>query len=240
MTHLTDDIPRLLTGDATREEVLAAAEHLRTCPDCQQELVSAVVAHASLTSAQRFAPEVVSPVPVLAEQDAATSEPLPDMSAMFARIREEAAVTSGGTAGPARRRWRTVAIAAAAAAVIAGTTVGVVELAGTGSSTHATTTVALNPFHAGTAPAEARITGRTMRIDATKLPRLDAQHFYEVWLTDKARTRMWPLGAIGTDNHATLPVPSSVMARYAAIEVSVQRANETAYSGTSVLRGTYG
>ena len=53
--HISDDLPRLLTGDATRDEVLAAAEHLRSCPDCQQELVSAVVAHASLTSAQRFA-----------------------------------------------------------------------------------------------------------------------------------------------------------------------------------------
>ena len=34
----------------------APPQHLRTCPDCQQELVSAVVAHASLTSAHRFAP----------------------------------------------------------------------------------------------------------------------------------------------------------------------------------------
>ena len=60
-THITDELPRLLTGDATRDEVLAAGAHLRTCIDCQQELVSATVAHASLASAQRFAPEIVAP-----------------------------------------------------------------------------------------------------------------------------------------------------------------------------------
>ena len=59
--HVSDNLPRLLTGDTTRDEAMAAAEHLRGCPDCQQELVSAAVAHASLTSARRFAPQVVAP-----------------------------------------------------------------------------------------------------------------------------------------------------------------------------------
>src|SRR3954467_14468288 len=114
MPHLSDDIPRLLTGDASREEVLAAAEHLRGCPDCQQELVSAVVAHASLTSAQRFAPEVVAP----AHEDAEPAGPLPDLGDVFAGVRREA---GGGESG--RRRWRVAATAAAAAVVIGGATV---------------------------------------------------------------------------------------------------------------------
>ena len=230
MTHIVDDIPRLLTGEATRDEVLAAAEHLRNCPDCQQELVSAVVAHASLSSAQRFAPEVVAP----AHDDAEPAGPLPDLSGVFAQVRREA---SG--AAPARRRWRVAAAAAAAAVVIGGTTAAVVVLNDSGSSSPATN-VALAPFDDGTRPAEVTVRGSTMKVDATRLPRLDAQHFYEVWLTDKGRTAMWPLGAIGRDNRAQLPVPASVMARYAAIEVSVQRANQTAYSGVSVLRGSYG
>jgi len=229
MSHIVDDIPRLLTGEATREEVLAAAEHLRTCPDCQQELVSAVVAHASLSSAQRFAPEVVAPA-----HDGEPAGPLPDLSDVFAQARREAA-----GAAPTRRRWRVAAAAAAAAVVIGGTTAAVVELNDSGSSSPATN-VALAPFHDGTRPAEVTVRGSTMKVDATRLPRLDAQHFYEVWLTDKGRTAMWPLGAIGQDNRAQLPVPASVMARYAAIEVSVQRANQTGYSGVSVLRGTYG
>ncbi|HVU93452.1 MAG TPA: hypothetical protein VHC23_14555, partial [Jatrophihabitans sp.] len=109
MEHLTDDLPRLLTGDATRDEVLAAAEHLRACPDCQQELVSAVVAHASLTSARRFAPEVVAPIPSADGEEVGDGEdgggagpagPLPDLSAVFARAREEAASTSAPSGSP--------------------------------------------------------------------------------------------------------------------------------------------
>lgn len=234
MSHLTDEIPRLLSGEASRTEVLAAAEHLRGCPDCQQELVSAVVAHASLTSAQRFAPEIVASVPDL--DDAEPAGPLPDMSAVFARVRDEARAT---TVRPDRRRWQVAAVAAAAAVVIGGTTVGIIELNGGGGSAPATT-VALSAFQQGAEAATAKVQGSTMRVDATKLPRLDGQHFYEVWLTDKARKNMWPLGAIGPDNRGQLPVPSSVMARYAAVEVSVQRANQTTYSGVSVLRGTYG
>jgi len=238
MNHLTDQIPRLLTGEATRAEVLDAAEHLRTCPDCQQELVSAVVAHASLTSAQRFAPEVVATLPAL--DDGEPAGPLPDMSAVFARVREEARDGARATSTGRGRRWRGAALAAAAAVVIGGGTVAAVELTGSNGSSTPSTTVALAAFQQGHAPAKVTVRGSTMRVDATKLPRLDPQHFYEVWLTDKARTRMWPLGAIGTDNRAQLPVPTSVMAKYAAIEVSVQRASQTAYSGVSVLRGTYG
>ena len=230
MNHLTDDLPRLLTGEATREEVLAAAEHLRSCPDCQQELVSAVVAHASLTSAQRFAPEVVAP----AHDDVEPAGPLPDLSGVFAQVRREAA-----GAVPTRRRWRIAAVAAAAAVVVGGAAVAAVELSNSGGSGSGTT-VRLAAFQDGRQPATAEVKGNTMHLDASKLPRLDQQHFYEVWLTDRGRTRMWPLGAIGTANRAALPVPASVMARYAAIEVSVQRANETGYSGVSVLRGTYG
>jgi hypothetical protein len=238
MDHLTDDLPRLLTGDATRDEVLAAAEHLRACPDCQQDLVSAVVAHASLTSAQRFAPEVVAPIPS-ADDDGEDEPagPLPDLSAVFARAREEAAATA--PARSPRRRWRGALVAAAAAAVIGGATVAVVETTGSGGGTSGTT-VALAAFHQGHEPARATIRGRTMHVDADRLPRLTGGRFYEVWLTDRGRTSMWPLGAIGPDNTAALPVPTSVMARYTAIEVSVQQANQTQYSGVSVLRGSYG
>ena len=34
-SHISDELPRLLTGDANRDVVMTAAEHLRTCPDCQ-------------------------------------------------------------------------------------------------------------------------------------------------------------------------------------------------------------
>jgi hypothetical protein len=229
--HLSDDLPRLLTGDATRDEVLVAAEHLRGCPDCQQELVSAVVAHASLTSAQRFAPEIVSP----GEPDAEPhlSAPLPDLSAIFERVHAEA------TAGPAKSHRARLLAVAAAAIVLAGGGITIAETVGSGSAPPSRS-IGLAAFGTGTHPAKVTIVGtQTMRVDATSLPLLDSSHFYEIWLTDGARKRMQSVGAIGPDNRASLTVPPNVMSNYSDIEVSVQATSQTAYSGTSVLRGAY-
>lgn len=235
--HIAEDLPRLLTGEATRDEVLAAAEHLRHCDDCRQELVSTTVAHASLASARRFAPEVLAAVTSDERDDAnatATGD-LPDLSALFAEVRSE-------TTAPVRRRRRLLVPVAAAVvgAAIAGTTVGLVATSG-GSST-AATTVALSAFDTGHVSGKAVVKGAQMRIDAASLPALDAQHRYEVWLTDSARTRMQPLGWINTNGSAELTVPAALMNSYRAIEVSVQRVDSPTYdySGTSVLRGTYG
>lgn len=239
--HISENLPRLLTGDADRDEVMAAAEHLRSCPDCQQELISAVVAHASLTSAHRFAPGVVAPVSAPEqdedEDDAEVDTPLPDMSAMFAKVRAEASATP---ATPRHRR-RLLAVAAAAAVLVGGG-VTLAETVGSNSSTSSTTdtrSFALRPFDVGHQPAKVTLVGSNMHIDATSLPRLDSGHFYEVWLTDSARKRMQSVGSIGQNNKAELTVPANVMSQYSAIEVSLQRTNETAYSGTSVLRGSY-
>jgi hypothetical protein len=234
-SHISDDLPRLLTGDATRDEVLGAAEHLRGCPDCQQELVSAVVAHASLTSAQRFAPEILARALPAAGRPGEPGAPLPDMSAVFAKVRDEASA-----AGKPKHRRRLLA-AAAAAVVLAGAGVTIAETVGSDSSHVQSHTVALAAYGSGTHPAKATLVGDgSMRVDATALPRLDARHFYEVWLTDAGRQHLQAVGSIGNDNRAQLTISSKVMSQYTAIEVSVQRVNQTTYSGTSVLRGTYG
>jgi anti-sigma-K factor RskA len=239
--HISENLPRLLTGDANRDEVMAAAEHLRNCPDCLQELISAVVAHASLTSAHRFAPDIVAPDSTGEGEDSAhdvdddAGAPLPDMSAMFAKVRAEA---SDAAARPQHRR-RLIAVAAAAAVLVGGG-VTLAETVGSNSSSPDTVSVALRPFDTGDDPAKVTVAGARMRVDATALPRLDSGHFYEVWLTDAARKRMQSVGSIDQDNKAELTVPANVMSQYTAIEVSVQRTNETAYSGTSVLRGSYG
>jgi hypothetical protein len=124
--------------------------------------------------------------------------------------------------------------------VLAGLGVTLAETVG-GSSTPATRTVALAAFGVGTHGATARVQANgSMRIDAAGLPRLDGEHFYEVWLTDAGRHRMQPIGTIDEDNRAQLTISPPVMAQYSAIEVSVQGVRQTAYSGTSVLRGAYG
>jgi hypothetical protein len=233
--HISENLPRLLTGDANRDEVMAAAEHLRSCPDCQQELISAVVAHASLTSAHRFAPEIVAPESTSDDEVDVDGAPLPDMSAMFAKVRAEAAVA------PARPHRRRLLAVAAAAAVLVGGGVTLAETVGSSSSTTSGRSVALKPFGVGTRAAEVTISGNgRMRIDATALPRPSSGQTYEVWLTDATRTRMQSVGFIGSDNQAELTVSPNVMAQYTAIEVSRQRADQTVtYSNISVLRGSY-
>jgi Anti-sigma-K factor rskA len=231
--HISEELPRLLTGDATRDETVDAAAHLRGCPDCQQELVSAVVAHASLASAHRFAPEIVGREAPAREP--APMTPLPDLSAMFAQVRQEA---SPEVAKP-KRTGRLLAVAAAAL-VLAGGGITIAQTTGSSSSPAPSRSIALGAYGTGSVPAKVTIVdNKTMKVDATALPKLDSQHFYELWLTNAARDHMQSLGAIGNDNRAQLTVSPKVMSNYSDIEVSVQRTNQPAYSGTSVLRGSY-
>jgi hypothetical protein len=256
--HISDDLPRLLTGEASRDEIMAAAAHLRTCVDCQQELTSAVVAHASLSSARRFAPEVVSGVPdellaappgerELPDVETATDTlpakrtppELPDLSAVFAQVRREAAE-------PRRKRHRVrrrylVAAAAAVVLVGGGTAAYVVTSGGSQHAPSGTRTVHLAAFDKGTTSGTATIAaGARIRIDAASLPEVSGKR-YEVWLTNSARTQLLPVGWIGADGTTAVTVPNDLLDRFTDIEVSVQPVDAKNYefSGTSVLRGGY-
>lgn len=233
MNHISDDLPRLLTGEAERDLVLDAAAHLRTCADCQQELVSAVVAHASLTSARRFAPEVLAPQTPPTPGPPAEPPPLPDLDAVFRQVRGEAADTS---AAPRRRR---VLLAVAAAAVVAGggTAIGLVESGS--SNSPSTRSVALQSVGSGNGGATATIVGDSrMKIDATALPGLDATHRYEVWLT-KPHAGLQAIGFIGNDRTGEFTLPSSLIAQYDQIAISQQRSDQISYSGITVAAGSY-
>lgn len=264
--HIYDELPRLLTGEASREEVLAAADHLRSCVDCQQELVSAVVAHASLTSARRFAPEIASRMfngSIAEHASTETSEDsrperaadndnpdrppvtkadfaLPDLSAVFAQIRQEAAEPRRTVrfARPARFRY----VAGATAAAMAAAAAVVITVAVNHNDTPslvAAQTVQLRPYPSGTTTATARIADGKMTIDAASLPQLAGKR-YEVWLTNKARTEMQPLGWLAPNGTTAVTVPPDLMSRFQDVEVSVQdvAAKTYTYSGTSVLRGS--
>lgn len=233
--HISDELPLLLSGEASREAVLGAAAHLRDCEDCRQDLVSAVVAHASLASAQRFAPEMMTALREPIGSDNGEPE-MPDLSAVFEQVRREAATT------PARaRRVPRFAVAAVAAGLIVGAGgVGLIE--NLGSSSPSGTPIALSAYGIGHSNAQAKLVGTdSMKITATSLPKLGGTQRYEVWLTDSARTRMQPVGWIGTNGKADLTIPPNLMQSYTAIEVSVQPvdADNYNYSGVSVLRGSY-
>ena len=235
--HVFDDLPMLLTGDATRDVVMAAATHLRSCPDCQQELVSAVVAHASLTSAHRFAPEILASDQPLHPQHAGDAGPLPDMSGLFAQARQDAEVKA---AEPGRRhRRRRGAVAAAAAVVVGGgVTYGVTQLGPDDSSTRS---VSLEGDLGARDAKVQLIDGGRMRLDASSLPKLGTKQQYEVWLTSKDFDRKQSIGFIDDGTRtAEFAVPQKVMSQYNDIAVSVQGIHETQFSGKVVLHGRYG
>src|SRR5581483_2743719 len=132
------------------------------------ELVSAVVAHASLMSAHRFAPELTAPSDLdrLGSRDVASAppaHPLPDLSAMFDTVRAEAA-----TSRPRRSR---ILAGVAAAVVLAGGGVAAGLLA-TSSNGPSSVDVALTG-HGRTLATAALSGGDHMRIDAASLPRLN-------------------------------------------------------------------
>lgn len=244
--HVSEDLPRLLTGDAGRDEVMAAAAHLRECVDCQHELVSDVVAHASLRSAQRFAPEIVAELMSTETadslntgdgSDAEQSEPpLPDLSTVFEQVRRETEQSDKPAPAPrSRRRTRWLAASAAAVVVVAG---GVAVYEVVSSPSHSGRTVQLHAFGVGTTGATAHINGGDITVNAASLPNLDNK-FYEVWLTNNARTEMQPVGWIGTDGIARIAVRSGMLTKYPDLEVSVQDpAKGYEYSKVSVLRGS--
>jgi anti-sigma-K factor RskA/putative zinc finger protein len=233
MTHIVEDLPLLLSGEASRAQTQAAAAHLRECDDCRQELVNAVVAHAALTSAQRFAPELLAAV----RDDTGAGAALPALPA-FDAVR--AAIVAEPSRPDTARQWRRGVLVAAAAVIVAGggTALGL----GLSGGTHpATRTVALKAFGIGHGTGQVRMSGEKMSVDAATLPKLDTEHRYEVWLTNGARTRMQPVGWIGSNGTATLTVPPDLASSFGAVEVSVQSVDAPSYdySGTSVLRGSY-
>ncbi len=239
--HVFDELPQVLTGEADRATVSAVATHLRECDDCRDELIGALVAHAALASSVKFAPELVRPE--RAETSTASAPPAaPDLTALFAQVRAEAEpVMLTGTHRNRSARPRRTWLVAAAAAVVLALGGGAVYAAVGSNSGPSSRTLALSAFDQGTTPASAKLTGNDqMTIDASSLPALANGSYYEVWLTNPARTAMAPVGVLNADRKASITVPDSEMSTYAAIEVSVQdTAGVGAYSGHSVLRGSY-
>lgn len=232
-SHVHDDLPMLLRGEADRATVAAAAEHLRGCEDCRQELISALVAHASLTSAARFAPAPAATVPERPTE-------LPDLGPMFAQVAAEGKVAAEEQKPDRKRGGRVRWLAAAAVAGVA-IGAGAVVVAHNVGNSPSSQTVQLAAYGIGHTPATAKVSGGDrMRLDATALPGPGTGKLYEVWLTNAARTQMYPIGSLGADRNGTFSVPPELMNAYSAIEVSVQPLDNSAYSGVSVLRGSYG
>jgi hypothetical protein len=235
--HVFDELPQLLTGEADRATVASVSTHLRECEDCREELIAAIAAHAALMSAAKYAPELADAGRTMSSVQPSSDElpEVPDLSAVFAQIRGEVADNAKITRHP-RRIW----LVAAAAVLVLGLG-GTGAYLATSSSSQPSRALSLQAFGEGTSSASAKLIGTDqMTLDASSLPALPAGRYYEVWLTNGARTSMAPVGLLAADRTARFTIPSSEMSSYAAVEVSVQDTSGIGtYSGHSVLRGTY-
>jgi Anti-sigma-K factor rskA len=240
--HVFDELPLLLSGEADRATVTSAAAHLRGCEDCCQELISAVVSHAALTSAARFAPELADSFPLAVADDPTVHEvELPDLSSMFAQVRSEATQSAAARDREPTRRVPARWLVAAAVVVTAGAGGGIAAIALSHGGTPSSRSVALSAFDKGTSAASMKlIDDHEMKLDAASLPALGSGQYYEVWLTDSARKTMAAVGQLNQNREGDFTVPPSVMNTFSAVEVSVQQTSSTGgYSGVSVLRGSY-
>ncbi len=126
--------------------------------------------------------------------------------------------------------------------VVAGAVAAAIGLTGTGSPVVGRAT--LHPLDAPAA-ASGNITvtassgGRLMVVRTHGLPAPGGQHFYEVWLLDPVTLKMLPMGALPPSGQASYGVATSLMAGYAAVDISLQADNgNPAHSAVSVLRGS--
>ncbi|MGK5676297.1 anti-sigma factor [Micromonospora sp. URMC 106] len=89
------------------------------------------------------------------------------------------------------------------------------------------------------ANGEARVfdDGR-LHLHVTNLP--DVVGYYEVWLINPRNMEMFSVGVLGDEQDELLPLPPNVdLQAYSVVDVSAEAYdNNTARSGTSLLRGT--
>jgi Anti-sigma-K factor rskA len=255
--HVADELPGLLAGECDREQTFTLAAHLRACLECQEELVSVVVATGILRATARaeqapspavspsralspsspFSPSrAVSPssLPSSSESTSSPGAGAPDTPEWLTRA------TRRGPAGWSIRR-RFVALAAAVV-IVAGAVA-----AGLGLSTSSAPVTNRAALRALQAPAGAHgavtVTGasgaRQVQVSTDGLPAPGQGHYYEVWLLDPATLKMLPMGALAPSGQATFGVATGLMAGYSAIDVSLQANNgNPVHSAVSVLRGT--
>ena len=133
-----------------------------------------------------------------------------------------------------------VAAAVVALVVIAG---GV--LLNRGSSSPSAPTAAVRLVAVGSQPAHGEVTmsgkgaSRTMVVSTDLAPAAE-DSYYEVWLLDTRTNGMVAVGVLPTDGTAHFTLPSNLVSRYDAVDLSLQPDNGvTTHSSDSVLRARY-
>jgi Anti-sigma-K factor rskA len=246
VTHdeVVEELPSLLTGELGRGHLAEAAAHLRECAECRLELVEVVTAHGALASARHIlidAPSAETARAVHAEP----SEALPPLPALPPlRTAERPGSRRGVLTG-------LVAAAVVVALALGGLAVSDRWPFSTASPSTAARQAVLAPVPGASggvpvasASGVVRMTGPGARTDMTirtnGLPPAGRGQFYYAWLLDPKTDKMLPLGVVAADASSTFELPSDLVGRYSAVDISLQADDgNPVHSPVSVLRATY-
>ncbi len=258
MTHSAEpdeNLLCLLRGELGREQTRQMAEHLRECESCRLALVDVAEIHGTLVAAARLLGRIT------VESPAALSAASPSA----ARTAPAGWDVSGDLVEPAealpplrvphrRRTFPRLAVGiAAGVVVVAGLGVGSFVLTGrdrppvsavrTAPPVSPGRSVVLEPV---TGTAAGRVSMQTpgaqteMTISTKGLPDAGSGRFYYAWLLDPQTQKMLPLGVVNSRNAMHFEVPTGLVKRYHAVDISLQADNgNPGHSATSVLRALY-
>jgi hypothetical protein len=255
VTHSTEpdeDLLCLLRGELGRQQTRELADHLRGCEPCRLALVDVAEVHGTLVSAGRLlrhlSDESLDPL-------TAGSAAAPGLSDGWTDPGEQDDDSGLPPLNMPRRRrtipGRLVAGIAAAVVVAAGLGVGSLVLKNRDESPAGRTvppvaaarTVVLQPVTgaaAGRVSMQAPGAQTEMTISTAGLPEAGAGRFYYAWLLDPTTQKMLPLGVVSAKSPMHFEVPTGLVGRYHAVDISLQSDNgNPSHSATSVLRAQY-
>ena len=252
MIHSADpdeDLLSLLRGELGRQRSHELATHLRECESCRLALVDVAEIHGTLSAAARL----------LRGTTGQSFDPLRAAGRTTAWGPPDSQAPAGGAAEdadalpplnvPHRRRaihGRLAAGIAAAVLVVAGLGVGSVVLKNRTAKPVTVTASRQVDLQPVTGSATGRVSMQTpgaqtdMTISTKGLPDTGAGRFYYAWLFDPQTKKMLPLGVVSARSPMQFEVPTGLVGRYHAVDISLQADNgNPAHSTTSVLRAQY-
>ncbi len=258
MTHsaqLHEDLLCLLRGELGREQTRQMAEHLRECETCRLALVDVAEIHGTLVAAGRLLRLITDDSSVTAGAAVPAAAP----GAIVGGAGSGDLAQPAGALPPLRvphRRHTLPRLAAGIAAgvlVAAGLEVGSFVLTSRDKPPVAAVrapppiaagrTIFLEPV---TGAAAGRVSMQTpgaqteMTISTKGLPDAGSGRFYYAWLLDPQTQKMLPLGVVSSRNAMRFEVPTGLIKRYHAVDISLQADNgNPGHSATSVLRALY-
>lgn len=222
------DLVALLRGELSNVDVTEVGEHLDHCDECRHELADTAVGHALLTGTTRTLgrPERLA---------------LPEVPPL-----------KPPTSHPRGRAWlRPLGLVAAAAALAVGT-LWLSPWSDTPPAPPASGPTVASPGRtAELVPVQGTGSGRVvmakdsregvrMTIEVHGLPKIGEGQFYEVWLFNPKTQKMLALGVLGPGGKASFDVAESLVGRYQAVDISLERDDgDPGHSVTSVLRAQY-